>query len=805
MNATTNAINAETRKVLAIASLAALLALPATRLAAADLTVDSPMTVTTKLNGGSNYDNVYVNDVLTVNNGGRVAVNTQYVVGANGRIVVTDQGGSNHPILSMGGSSARAIFTGAIGTPAVTINGNVWDTVNLYNMTVSDDVTTDAAEIDFMRLNGIFSAFPAMIELRSDNAKPVVVTFNGGSLCARNANDKGFYLPNAGTKIVLRGENDCPIRLMLHNWTEKSIWPIPHSSNLGTIQTEGSGDVLFVGRDRATYGGTVSFNAPYDDPRLVWNHAGDFVFTNAMVKTTVDNALPYSETVGRTLRFGLHKGKTPTATEYSGIDLNGHSSKVGNLLMDDNTFVTNSAATAGTLVFGADGLASSFSGTVAKGVHIAKGAGAGTLTVGDAVGGTWGSEVTPTNDPAIFREATSTVGNIWPQLLAGLNLLEPQTVDVSGSLELVADAGETNVAQNVSFSGAGTLRKSGAGVARVEGAEILPASLDVAAGTLAVCGRGNTDKYYRFSFDFSNLSGDKADLGKIGLFDKDGNWVAKGLAFAGQGLAASALSAGTFTFSDGISYSTTGTYSESPLAIFNTAHNKYALAIQNLKSYKSDCQTSIFTLTARLADNANPVCWFTTYRQGDQPAKMITVESSPDGVSGWRTVSSFAEATTYNGAYYTWANDRSGGSAAVTISGNAKTLWTGAPFAVASSGDAPAATVANVAAKVAAGATLDLAAAPGVSVNAIEVDWTSLGGTIRGLAIPANGTLALVNVPAGTDVYGTPLLALDGATGAANFKNWAVTVNGRAKDCRIQLDANGALTLGAEATVITLR
>ena len=62
-----------------------------------------------------------------------------------------------------------------------------------------------------------------------------------------------------------------------------------------------------------------------------------------------------------------------------------------------------------------------------------------------------------------------------------------------------------------------------------------------------------------------------------------------------------------------------------------------------------------------------------------------------------------------------------------------------------------------------------------------------------------------MNVPSGTNLYGPLLLALDGASGTANFKNWAVTVNGRAKDCRIQLDANGALTLGAEATVITLR
>ena len=799
MNAKTNATYAGTRKVLATASLATLLALPATRLAAADLTVDSPMTVTTD----NTYGNVYVSNVLTIVQGGKITANSSIAIGDSGRIAITELGSLVVP------TAARLTVSGRFATPVITLTGNLWDKVFPYYMWITDAAETDDAEIDFMRLEGAFNTFPNMFEIRNDNAKPAVVTFAGGSLSPVNASTTGFYMPNAGTKIILRGENGKPIRLLFNNWNQNSIWHLPYSPNKGTVQTEGACNVVFDGRERDYYGGTVSFNAPYTDSRLVWNHTGDFIFTNAVVKTTVDNALPYSESVARTLRFSLHQDKVPTPTEYSGIDLCGHSSKVGHLYMGANTFVTNSASKAGTLVFGADGLDSAFSGTVAKGVCIAKGAGAGTLTVGNAVGGTWGSEVTPTNDVTMFYEKTKTIGDSWPLILAGLGLVEPQTVTIGGSLELVASVGETNAAKNISIAGAGTLRKTGAGLVRIEGSATLPSVLEVAAGALAVCDRGNADKYWRLSFDFSNRlksSSNVGGIGKIGLFDKNGDWVAKGLSFAGLGRSASNLNAGEFTISDGILFNQKSNFSNSPNSIFSTDYAKYGLSVTNLIAYNEANGNPVVTLTARLADNANPICWLSSYKQHDQPAEMITVESSPDGVS-WRKVSQLDENAYINSSfpYYVWVNDRSGASANVTIDGNSKTLYSGAPFPVESSGDAVATTAATVAAKVASGATLDLAAAPGVSVNAIEVDWTSLGGTIRGLAIPANGTLALVNVPSGTNLYGPVLLTLDGATGAANFKNWTVTVNGRAKDCRIQLDANGALTLGAEATVITLR
>ena len=62
-----------------------------------------------------------------------------------------------------------------------------------------------------------------------------------------------------------------------------------------------------------------------------------------------------------------------------------------------------------------------------------------------------------------------------------------------------------------------------------------------------------------------------------------------------------------------------------------------------------------------------------------------------------------------------------------------------------------------------------------------------------------------MNVPSGTDVFGTTLLSLGDTIGTANVKSWTVTVNGNAKDYSIKIDANGALTLAADATVILMR
>lgn len=789
--------NNPTKRILA-ATLAAL-ALPGL---AVDLTIDTPTTVTTDISSPDKICNLFLNAPLTVSGSGRVVATNSIVFNDNSSVSVSEA-------TFISDSKGMTYFRGAApaGAPWITLSGNLWDKAFLYWMTVEDTATSTDDEIELIRLSGTWRAFPAMFELCNENAKPVVISFDGGSLSTVNSSGSSFHLPKAGAKTILRSINGKPIQFQFSTWEKKSVWNFPKNlaANVGTVETQGTGDVLFDGRQRSTYGGTASFNAPYTDPRLVWNHTGDFIFTNTIAKTTVDNALPYSESSPRTLRFGFI-GSDVNALTNSSIDVNGHSSKVGNLFMGENTYVTNTASKAGRLVFGADGLASAFSGHVAKNVRIGKAAGTGTLTVGEASGGIWGTAESPLpgSDASRFYETADTVGSCWPGLLSDMALTAPQSVAIAGALELQAATGETNAAANLSFTGPGTLRKTGGGVTRVAGAAALPARLDVAEGTLAVCGRGNADKYWRFSFDYSNRSDNSGRIGKLGLFDNDGNWVAQGLSFAGQGLSASELSAGTFTFSADLKYQTTGNnFLKSPQAIFSAEYGKYGLNVTNMVAYKID-HGNVFTLTARLADDANPVCWFSSYRQHDQPSEMITVESSSDGVS-WRKVSELDENGSNNGTYYTWLNDRSFGSLKVTIDGKEKTLYCGLPFPVEDSGDALSSATSAVAAKVASGATLDLSAAPGVTVSSIDVDWANLGGTILGGTVAANGTLNISNVPAGTDVIGTTLFTLADSASANNLKSWTVMVNGAAKAAPIQIAANGDVSLSSAATVLYVR
>lgn len=777
---------------------------------------------------------VDAHDRVTVKSGGNLKIQNgtqamRFGVDAGDvAALVVEHGGQ----FTAGSDEATGLIVG--GTPAspaaVYFRGNFWSSIYPYWMQLSADAASSGDEIDFLRLesnNGSFTptSCATVKWMVNRNAKPAVVTFAGMGLSIPNLNDEfGPTVKGSGHKFVFRSDGGNPLCFMsAANWGTGTTWAFPSGADdAGIIEFDnGTAPILFGPKgfrnsDGKNYGGKVIFRKAYDSGNLVWSGTGPVCFTNFSLTVQAMNALPYREGAVIPLSFGFHaaSGTVPGIGTNVVLDVNGQSAKVGALTMGPGTFVTNTAARAGTLVFGADGLASTLSGEIADSVVIGKAAGSGTLTVGDAAGGTWTTAATPvsTNDVAHFFEKTSTVGNAWTSLLQEMGLVSPQSVTIAGSLELRAAADETNGTDNVSFSGAGTLRKTGAGLSRVAGAATLPSRLDVADGTLAICGRGDADKFWRFTFDFSNISGNQCNIGKLGLFDKDGNWVARGLSFAGQGLAASSLSAGTFTFSSGLTYDTTTTqYTESPGAIFNSTYGKFGLKVTNLKSYKTESGSSAFTLTARLADDANPVCWFSTYRQfgADYAANSIVVESSPDGVSGWRKVVECAEKSLLNGANYTWTNDRSWGSKTVSLNVNQTaadyTLYSGMPFAVAASGAAAAPATGSVAVRVASGATLDLSSAAGVAANIVEVDWADLGGTIRGAAIPANGTLVLSNVPPGANLYETPLLTLPTATGKTNFGSWTVTVNGVAKDCRVRVDSADALLLDKSATVLSIR
>ena len=813
---------------------------------AADLTIDTPTTVST--DSGS-VDNLYVRDILTITSGGKLQVSKGATFGAEdgdvaGFVV-------NGPGNFSTGGGVRMTFGKSLADPAVDLDGVGWGRIYTYNMDIAANAATSGDEIHFMRLRNHPNAIASFMEMKNLNTKPAVVLFEKGGLAMSHSGKSGFVLPSSGNRIVLRSVESNPIRLLFSSWTANTSWQMPYSANAGTLETQGSGDVVFSGATGvATQGGTVFFNIPYDDGRLAWNHTGDFVFTNAIVKTTVDNALPYSDTAPRTLRFGLVEGTSVSATQYSGIDLNGHSSKVGNLYMGEGTFVTNSAATEGTLVLGADGQRSIFSGTtrgnvivecvsgdyeIASGSNVAK-LRADALPVNLASGAVVHEiEAMHTTDAvSTFIDAGDVVDitglraePLWTWDRSYTNYYNGQTYSggqrMNGGMPFVL--GETglsnglhhvvvaasgtavaNVSEDCEFkylkvSGEGSFKKIGAGQATLVGNRRLSVGrTEVIAGTLALQGAGCTNEWYRLTVTHEYGSHDYVTFGKIGLFGETGKWLCLGSSFQPSKTEAELLP-GECTVGQGLTYDNDNAKSKYyPGHLFVADYAYYGAKFTNRSS-----SSPAITITFRLPTASAPALWHSigaVGNRGDNPCGW-KLETSANGVDGWTEVVSVDQDLITNAEkYYYWRNDRRYNDMPWNSSGTQKSE--GLPWRLSLNNAIAIGNTLGVV-RVDSGATLNLTGSDGAGISGLEIDLSVGGGTIRGLAIPANGTLALVNVPSGTNLYGPVLIALDSATGTANFKNWNVTVNGRTKDCRIQIDANGALTLAAEATVIFMR
>lgn len=813
---------------------------------AADMTVDTPTTVNTDV---GNVDNLYVRDILTISSGGNLQIRTSAAFGIEdgdvAGLVVNGPGN-----ISSGGS-VRMTFGKSLASPAIDLDGVGWGRVFPYNMDIAADATASGDEINFMRLRNHANAIAAFMEMKNLNAKPAIVNFENGGLAMSHSGKNGFVLPASGNRIILRSVDSNPIRLLFSSWSNNSSWQMPYSANAGTVETQGAGDVVFSGATgQATQGGTVFFNVPYNDTRLVWNHTGDIVFTNAIVKTTCDNALPYSDTAPRTLRFGLVEGTSVSATQYSGIDLNGHTSKVGNLFMGEGTFVTNSSATAGTLVLGADGQHSVFSGTTLGNVVVECASDDYEIASGSDVAKLH-ADALPVNiaSGAVVREiaASNSIGAVSASIAAGetvdvtgfraeplwtwdrsyTNFYSGQTYSggkrMNGGMPFVLGetglsnglhrvgvaAGGTavvNVDGNCEFeylkvSGDGAFRKTGSGRATLVGdGRLSVGRTEVNAGTLAVQGAGCTNEWYRLTVTREYGSHDYVTFGKIGLFGETGTWLCLGSSFQPSKTEAQLLP-GECTVGQGLTYDNDNAKSKYyPGHLFVADYAYYGAKFTNRSS-----TSPAITVSFRLPAASAPALWHSigsVGNRGDNPCGW-KLETSANGVDGWTEVVAVdQDLMTSAENWYYWRNDRRYSDKPWNSGGTQKSE--GLPWRLALNNAIATGNTLGVV-RVDSGAALDLSGSDGLGLSGIEIDLSAGGGTIRGAVVPQNGTLTLVNAPAGTSPYEAPLLSLDDATGTANFKTWTVTVNGKAKDCRIQIDENGALSIGAEATVLCVR
>ena len=630
-----------------------------------------------------------------------------------------------------------------------------------------------------------------------------------------------------GDYATLRGVNGNDIAIAVGDWRPFKI---------GGINTTTEGDCDFKLIGQTDPGAAENNYLAIVTNSISWGHTGDIVIENAMVriegvKDDMIDMLPYGPGHGgiiiSTGSFALGKyGRVGKLNIYQ------RSQRINWLDASNGGMVTNSVtgeSRSATLTFGAGDVAGYVKGPIGGNIHVKK--------IGNAAFALHNSSMPDltVEDGSVSVVGTSTLGPLTARTGANITIEEGGTLKADSFATTLApvtaeatyffgDGGSGSIASVIDFAGAddavpitiahgatlefgssaelervaitnsGTIRKVGAGSCTIASADAqkLGGMIHVAGGSLAFAGIGNTNEWWKLVVTKVANANGKLRFGQFGLFDKDGNklWTSMDVT-EGASVATLANGRATYTTPTGWSYENDNNGNPCiPSKIFTGNWYDY-LQIAGMAA-QQDQSAQPFEVAFRLPAGANPAAYFAISAFDGNGPKEFHVETSPTGADGtWTTVGNGTASMPDWNHYYYWLGDGTWGG----ICGMPWKINSNAPANV----DVSAATL-----KVNAGATLDLTGSHG-NIAAIEVDWSSLGGTIRSLAIPANGTLALVNVPAGTDVLGPTLLSFPAATGTANVKSWTVTVNGTGKDCRIQIDANGALTLAAKSTVILMR
>ena len=817
-------------------------------LAAATLEVPlgSPMTISDGTY--SNYTHVVeAHDVLTISSGATFRpvddqTATNWFGTASGdkaalHIVNTGSSNANAPTVTFG-QKTRLWFDGGLTEPAIFFSGPSQDKCYLYNVrltadasvTVEGDDSTD--EILFARIGGgsessALAARLATYSFNTYNAKPAVIEFNGGALRFLSASpDSGFLVSDSSAKFILRGTDGHDI--VLASYAGRT-YNFPATDNVGPVETDG--DCNFVWRPTsANQINIVQLTAAYgDSTKIAWGHTGETCFTNVRVVVSAENALPYSATRAMTLRFG--RFDDTTADDPSYLDLNGNSAKVGNLYLGSDSYVTNSSATAAMLVFGADNLDSTFSGTIAGDVTLVK-KGTGTLTIADgsvvpkikldgaelssvvidgsATIGEWDVSIAPKKEgettyaiasgetydvapfgiePAWFWDVSwtnlyrfkdnGTPSSRMQDVLAATtsNGLHRVSVESGGTAAIDVAEGATEKYEYLALTGSGTLEKTGSGTATILGDNrVALGTLHVAGGTLKFQGRGCTNEWWRVVVK-KNGNDNILATGRIGIFDANGDMTVSGLAWKGYNKDISTLALSEWTdvlVTNGVTrvddpWSTTSS-SYGRIYLFDKG-NRGKMGLQYGKTSKTDEAT--ITFRANLTES--PAIWHslsTAGSKGHCPYQW-SLETSPDGET-WNAINEISsEDWIFSNS--TWRND-----------GRYSDKSEGMPWRIGLD-NAPAAVSALGTVQVDSGATLDLSMTTNAVISSIAIDVQSAGGTISGGSLASTGAVSVVSTS--DKLPKTVLLTFDGTANATALRNWTVTFNGSVVPRRLVCDS----------------
>ena len=324
--------------------------------------------------------------------GGNATTNWIHGVSAQkpAQVVLLSGGALNSPwngVLAFDGYLAQPVISATPG----------WDNCWLYVMVVlptAHPVNADGTASptnELVRFNSrAYEGFFACQKLENGSPIPVVLSSTGSD--STQETPTGVYLVSGGNVGVPGVENEIVLRstVTAHGKSYpftyylrgadamKQTVDFPRVNDLGKVTVDGSAGLRVWNLNESNFG-TVRFNAAYDSGRMAWATTGVCDFRNAIVRPTVDDALPYADDhvvtirVSRDVRFDWTQVAASDSERMNGfLDVNGRTCNVGKVIAQNGAIVTDLSGNGGRLIFGANGLESGFSGTTTAGVVLEK-------------------------------------------------------------------------------------------------------------------------------------------------------------------------------------------------------------------------------------------------------------------------------------------------------------------------------------------------------------------------------------------------------------------------------------------------
>ncbi len=627
----------------------------------------------------------------------------------------------------------------------------------LNKLTISSSAVSTNEFYDILRVNPGAGAVLGKIVANASIQTSTRIRFNGGTVILDYATSDRWFDVSNSRHVMLESVGGNPIRFLL-NYTEPQTF-----FNGGAAWTSGAGDFIF---DSNYQNSGVSIYGDGTWNGFKWGHSGDLVLTNKFwfKQWSRDNVLPY----------GAGKGIVRVHNTAI-LDIYSKTNTLNGLTVVDSAMVTNSGSVAGLLRFGTWNEDSALSAKMIAAKCPVEKSGTGTLSILNT----------------LSRSALDVAGgtaDFFNSSFAGITVEDGAALQIGTNVEhRVFTTIQTNAT-----AGAGTLLKTGSNTLQWSMAAGVPEKVAVEGGTLQFIGAACSNPWYRFTFK-KTAGGKNLVVGRLGLVDANGGHLVidKGFTFS-QGVDAVNMSPGSYTIPAGVEYVTGTPWDGHGADNLKMGVNYLVSTAMTYGSMEWKAtpvpgdETTWQSVTFRLKANAAPAIGYVLYSDwyNDYKPASWKVETSADGLT-WETIDERTDYVPYtyscrtydsSGKYLWWNN-------------KAPIGWTCGRWTSDCSFGAEKVCLSN-------GGVLDLTAYPesGRTISDLEIDWPTGGGTVKGFAPAASGTLRLARVPDGVSPRKSAIpLTVSGFSSGANLSSWRVYVNGTpAPSLAVRAKADGS-------------